>query len=131
MYLLDTNIVSNLIRGDHMGVRSRFLEVSPAQCRISVITEAEIRYGVARKNWPSRLSAQVGRFLASVKILPWTSREAEAYADLRLALTRSGKSLSEFDSLIAAQATASKVVLATADKAFANVQGLVVEDWTA
>jgi tRNA(fMet)-specific endonuclease VapC len=131
LYILDTNIVSNLVRGDDMGVRKRFLAVSVSQCRISAITEAEIRHGLARRNWPSRLSAQAARFLSSVEILPWTSREAEAYAELRLAMTRSGTSLSEFDSLIAAQAMASKAVLATTDRAFANIHGLAVEDWTA
>lgn len=131
MYLLDTNIVSNLVRGDHIGVRKRFLDVSSSRCRISAISEAEIRYGVAKKDWPMRLSAQVGRFLSSVRILPWTSREAEAYAELRLVMTRSGTSLSEFDSLIAAQAMASKAIIASADKAFARIPCLTVEDWTA
>jgi tRNA(fMet)-specific endonuclease VapC len=72
-----------------------------------------------------------GRFLASVEILPWTSREAEAYARLLVEMRAKGKSLSIMDSLIATQAMAANAVLVTADRAFGHVPGLRVENWAA
>jgi tRNA(fMet)-specific endonuclease VapC len=129
LFLLDTNAVSILIRGDYPLARRRFLAANPSRCRISVITEAELWHGIARKNWPEKLTASVGRFLAEIKILPWTSREAEAYVKLRLAMVRSGTSLTPFDALIASQALASNAILVTADKAFVHIPGLPVENW--
>lgn len=131
LFLLDTNIASMLVRGDDGAARARFRTVTASQCRLSVISEAEIRFGLARRNWPQRLSMMAGRFLASVEILPWTSREAEAYARLLVEMRAKGKSLSIMDSLIATQAMAANAVLVTADRAFGHVPGLRVENWAA
>ena len=130
MYLLDTNAVSTLLRGDDMRVRQRFLQAGADACRVSVITEAELLYGLARKNWPRRLHDLVASFLASIPILPWGSGNARCYAEMRASLARSGRALSDFDALIAAHAASEALVLVSADKAFRHVPDLTVEDWT-
>ena len=131
MYILDTNTVSRLVRGSDLTMRERFQEARPWQCRISVITEAEIRFGLALRGNPDRLASAVGRFLASIKILPWTSREAEVYADLLATMRSLGKSLATMDLLIATQAVAANAVLVTTDGAFGQIKRLRVADWTA
>jgi tRNA(fMet)-specific endonuclease VapC len=131
LFLLDTNIASKLIDGRDMELRQRFYAALVSNCRVSVISEAELKHGIAKPNLPPALSVRVLRFLSKIKILPWTSREAEAYVELRLAMRRSGTSLTPFDALIAAQALASNAVLVTADKAFARIPRLSVENWAA
>jgi len=131
LFLLDTNTVSRLVRGGDLAVRERFQAARPWQCRISVITEAEIRFGLALRGNPDGLASAVGRFLASIKILPWTSREAEVYADLLATMRSRGKSLAIMDLLIATQAVVANAVLVTNDGAFKQIDGLRVVDWTA
>ena len=70
------------------------------------------------------------RFLAKVARLPWDSAAARQYAQLRWAQESSGRSLSELDTMIAAHAVAENLVLVTNDKAFQQVAGIRLEDWT-
>ncbi len=131
MYLLDTNIVSNLVRADNRQVRSVFLAKTATQCRISVFSEGEILFGLAKKLWPEKLTRNVRHFLGQLEILSWTSQEARIYGQLRANLAAKGRSLSDLDMLIAAHALSTDHVLVSADKAFGNIPGLLVEDWTA
>jgi tRNA(fMet)-specific endonuclease VapC len=128
-YLLDTNIVSHLIRG-HPAVSQRIVEVPMSQLFISAITEGELLYGVARRPGATRLRAAVREFLLRVEVLPWNSEVAARYGEMRAELERRGRSLDALDLLIAAHAAAENAVLVTADGAFAHAAGLRIEDWT-
>jgi len=60
-------------------VRERLVQV-PMHCIfISVVTEAELLYGVAKRDYPKGLTKRVTEFLARVEVLPWTSDVAKAY----------------------------------------------------
>ena len=73
----------------------------------------------------------MNEFLLRVEILPWDSHAAEAYAALRTACEKKGKSLGAMDMLIAAHSLSSGAILVTNDKAFYNVgHTLSLEDWT-
>ncbi|HRE71248.1 MAG TPA: type II toxin-antitoxin system VapC family toxin [Accumulibacter sp.] len=129
-YMLDTNTVSHLIR-EHPAVVRRLLAVPMATVCISSITKAELLFGLARRPEAKRLHTAVGEFLRRVDVLPWDSEVAERYGATRAAMERQGKTLGPLDLLIASHARCAEAVLVTNDRAFAQVDGLRVEDWTA
>jgi tRNA(fMet)-specific endonuclease VapC len=128
-YLLDTNIVSHLIK-DHPVVSQRIVKVPMASLSISVITEAELYYGLAKRPEAKRLHLVVEEFLKRVDVLPWDSAIVKNYGFIRAEMERQGKTLAPLDLLIAAHALSLKAVLVTNDKAFYQVGGLTIEDWT-
>ena len=129
-YLLDTNIASYVIKGNIPEVRKRLLKVPIAEVSISVVTEAELRFGVARKPEAVRLKIAVEEFLLRVDVLPWDSEAAKQYAQVRSALERSGDPMGNLDLMIAAHALSAQAVLVTNDRVFRRVKHLKIEDWT-
>jgi len=124
-WMLDANTVSYIVRGESPAARARLagLKIHEVGC-ISVITEAEIHYGLARKPPSPALLTALNDFLGKIRILPWGSDEAQAYGTLRFKLERAGKILSALDMLIAAHAISTNATLVTRDKAFAQVEDL-------
>jgi tRNA(fMet)-specific endonuclease VapC len=101
-----------------------------AEVGISVVTEAELRFGVARRPEAATLQRVVEGFLLRVEVLPWNSEAAQQYARIRAALEKEGEPMGNLDLMIAAQALAAQVVLITHDRVFRRVRGLRVEDWS-
>jgi tRNA(fMet)-specific endonuclease VapC len=128
-YLLDTNSASYVIKGNFPRVRERLVKVPMAAVGISAVTEAELRYGVAKHREATRLSVIVQEFLLRVETLPWDSAAAEQYGNLRAALERTGQPLGNLDLMIAAHALALKTTLITHDHSFRRVKGLKIQDW--
>jgi len=129
-YLLDTNTASYVIKGNFPRVRERLLKVPMAEVGISVVTEAELRFGVARRPEAATLKRVVEEFLLRVEALPWDSEAAQYYAAIRAALEKDGSPMGNLDLMIASQAIAAGVVLVTHDHVFRRVKGLRVEDWS-
>jgi tRNA(fMet)-specific endonuclease VapC len=128
-FMLDTNTASALIKNLSPGLRDRIAATPVAHVCISAVTEGELRFGLARM--PDTKHAAAARaFLATVTILAWDSAAANAYGALRATLEASGNPLGALETLIAAHALAAGCRLVTADRAFARVPGLAVEDWT-
>jgi tRNA(fMet)-specific endonuclease VapC len=129
-YLLDTNTVSYIIKGNFPRVREKLLKVPMAEVGISVITEAELRFGAARKPEATKLKAIVEEFLLRVEILPWDSLAARHYAEIRANLERSGEPMGNLDMMIAAQALALQAVLVSSDRVFRRIDHMKIEDWS-
>jgi len=129
-YLLDTNIASYVIKGNVPHVREHLLRVPMSQVGISVVTEAELRFGVERRPNAGRLELAVEEFLVRVEILTWNSEATRHYARLRSAMEDSGTPMGNLDMMIAAQALAAGAILVTHDRVFQRVKQLKVEDWT-
>jgi tRNA(fMet)-specific endonuclease VapC len=129
-YLLDTNTASYIIKGNFPRVRARLLKVPMNEVGISVVTEAELRFGVARRPEVAALKRVVQEFLLRVESLAWDSEAARHYADIRASLESRGEPMGNLDLMIAAQARAAEVVLVTHDQGFRRVKGLRVEDWS-
>ena len=128
-YLLDTNTASYVIKGNFPRVRERLVRVPMADVGISTVTEAELRYGVARIPGAHKLERAVEEFLLRLEILPWDSEAAQQYAVFRAHLEAIGEAMGNLDMMIAAQALAAGAVLVTHDKVFRRITGLDVEDW--
>jgi tRNA(fMet)-specific endonuclease VapC len=127
-YLIDTNTASALIKGVSGRALERLQKMRPAEITISVVTEAEILFGLA-KNLTTRHAPAARIFLGTISSLPWTSATAASYANLRATLEAAGTPLSALDTMIAAQALESGRVLVSHDRAFRQVPGLKIDDW--
>ena len=130
IYLLDTNIVSYIIKGEPT-VRSRLIQLPIHQVAVSVVTQAELLFGVAKRGYPSDLVARVNAFLACSAVLPWTTEVARVYAQLRPEGESKGVVLAPMDLMIAAHAACINATLVTRDQAFGLMPGLRVERWAA
>ena len=129
--MLDTNIASHVIRGDQLEVRQRLLQIPMEKLVISAVTEAELRYGVAKRGYPKLLTQAVQLFLDRVETLPWSASVAEVYANLRIQAEKARNSLAPLDMMIASHAKAAEAMLVTRDKAFhAKLLELKLEDWS-
>lgn len=129
-YLLDTNTVSYILKGNFPTVRQRLLKVPMSDVGISVITEAELRFGVARLPQNAKLGTVVEEFLLRIEVLAWDSDAARYYAPLRAALEADGEPIGNLDLMIAAQALAVDAILVSNDRVFRRVKGLKIEDWS-
>ena len=129
-YMLDTDISSYLIRGDHPEVTKRFTDSFPYVC-ISVITAAELQYGALKRN-NLALTRKVQAFCNLVQCIDWNTDAAMTYAKLRQELEIQGNSIGSMDMLIAASAIAENVILVTNNTAhFSRINGLTIENWDA
>jgi tRNA(fMet)-specific endonuclease VapC len=129
--MLDTNIVSDLVRSPQGRVFDRIAALGGDSMCISIITAAELRYGCAKKGSP-RLLAQIEAILGSIEILPFDVPADTEYAGIRAELEAAGKPIGPNDLLIAAHAYAADVTLVTANVSeFERVRGLRTENWLA
>jgi tRNA(fMet)-specific endonuclease VapC len=128
-YLLDTNMVSQLVRR-HPHVVQRVAAVPMSSLCISALTEGELRFGLVRRPEAVNLHRLIGEFLRCVDVLPWDGAVALCYGLLRADLERQGRILGSIDLLIAAHAQTVRAVLVSNDQAFCQVEGLALEDWT-
>lgn len=127
--MLDTNIVSDLVRNPQGAVTRHIVRVGPDAICISIITAAELRYGCARKGSP-KLLANVEAILSSIQILAFDVQSDAAYGEIRAELEAAGKPIGPNDLLIAAHANSLGAVLVTANSSeFTRVRGLAVENW--
>jgi tRNA(fMet)-specific endonuclease VapC len=127
--MLDTNTVSSFIK-ENPKVSKRISSLSMDKLCLSVISEGELLYGLAKKPNALNLHSIVREFLKRVDILDWDSDVAEYYGSLRAQLERSGSLMGSLDMQIAAHAAQVGAVLVTNDQAFKRVHKLKVEDWT-
>lgn len=128
-YLLDTNIVSDLVRNPQGPVAGRIFEVGEAAVCTSIIVAAELRYGAAKKGSP-RLTAQLEAVLEALEVVPLEPPADEAYGDIRATLEKEGRPIGPNDLLIAAQCLTLGYTLVTDnEREFRRVEGLVVENW--
>ena len=128
-YLLDTNILSDLIRNPFGPVAQRIEVVGAKAVCTSIIVAAELRYGSAKKGSP-RLQARVEDILATIPVLPLEVPADADYGRQRAQLEASGQPIGGNDLLIAAHALALGLTLVTHNtREFSRIVGLQVEDW--
>lgn len=130
IYMLDTNVVSHILRGDSPGIRERIKCIPRHAVFVSAVSEAELIYGVLKRGNAVQLASIIEQFLGSVVVLPWHRNAAVAYAEIRHQLQLRGKCLEPLDLMIAAHAKAAQAVLVSRDKSYSYVENVLsVEDW--
>lgn len=128
-YLLDTNIVSDLVRNPQGRITRRIREVGEAQVCTSIIVAAELRYGAAKKGSP-RLSTQLAAVLAVLDVLSFEAPADAAYGRIRARLEHAGQPIGGNDLLIAAHAVALDLAVVTDnEREFARIDNLACENW--
>jgi tRNA(fMet)-specific endonuclease VapC len=128
-YLLDTNILSALIKRPSGALARRISELDNEDFCTSIVVACELRYGVAKKGSPV-LATKVDQLLANIDILPLGVDADHRYAALRVALEGGGQPIGHNDLFIAAHALALGLTLITDNmREFSRVPGLWVENW--
>ena len=128
-YLLDTNVVSDLVRNPQGRVTQHIREVGEAQVCTNVIVAAELRYGAAKKG-SSMLTAQLEAVLGTLEVLPFETPADETYGLIRARLERAGQAIGGNDLLIAAQTVALGYTLVTGnEREFTRIDNLSCENW--
>ena len=128
-YMLDTNTVSHLLK-KHRAVARRVVAAPITSLCISAITQGELLFGLAKRPHATELHTAVREFLRRVDVLPWDAATSETYGPARASTQREGRVLAPMDLLIGVHALSIDAVLVTNDRAFAQLPGLAVEDWT-
>src|SRR5262245_13624024 len=130
-YLLDTNIISDLMRSPRGTVAKRIAKVGEDNICTSIIVAAELRYGCA-KSGSKKLLAAVEELLAEIDVLPFDVPADAEYGGIRAGLEAVGKTIGGNDLLIAAHARSIGAVIVTANAdEFKRIRGLKVENWLA
>ncbi len=128
-FLLDTNIVSDLVRHPQGRAAAKIAELGEDAVATSIIVAAELRYGAAKKG-SVRLASQLETILGALEVLPLEAPADATYGNARVALERAGTPIGGNDLLIAAQALALDMIVVTNnEREFARVDGLRVENW--
>jgi tRNA(fMet)-specific endonuclease VapC len=129
--MLDTNIVSDLIRNPQGRAAKRIAKVGEEDICTSVIVAAELRYGCA-KSGSTRLLKAVEDLLAEIKVLPFDVPADAEYGGIRSELEAAGKPIGGNDLLIAAHALATGATIVTDNTGeFKRIRGLSVQNWRA
>jgi tRNA(fMet)-specific endonuclease VapC len=129
--MLDTNTCIFTIN-KNTAIRARFVAEYPVGLAISVITEAELWFGVENSAKPEKNAETLRAFLATVEIIPFETLAAAEYGRVRVKLKRAGTPIGDRDTLIAAHAKALNLTLITNNiREFQCVDGLLIEDWMA
>jgi tRNA(fMet)-specific endonuclease VapC len=128
-FLLDTNILSDLVRNPGGRIAGRIAVVGDDAVCTSIIVAAELRFGAVKKG-SERLTIQLERILSAIDIQPFDAPAAAAYAQLRAQLEMAGSPIGGNDMLIAAQALAADCTIVTDnEREFTRISGLKVQNW--
>lgn len=129
LYLLDTNILSHLVRQPQGPIAERIADVGEANVLTSVIVACELRYGAAKRG-SRRLTRQIEAVLGALTIRSLESDVERVYAAIRVALEKKGTPIGAHDMLIAAHARVIDAVCVTDNVSeFKRVPALRVENW--
>lgn len=130
-YLLDTHMLSSLLKQPAGRVAQRIQAVGEDAIGTSIIVACELRYGATKKDSPT-LSAKVEQLLSAIEVLPLDEGVDKQYGAIRTVLEKVGTPIGANDYLIAAQALSLALTLVTDNIGeFSRVPGLSVENWLA
>lgn len=128
-YLLDTNIISDLVRRPAGIVARRIGDIGEEAICTSIVVAAELRYGAAKSD-SRQLGERIDLLLSAIEILPLEPTADQHYAEIRQQLTQRGTPIGPNDLLIAAHTLATGLTLVTANtREFERVPALPVENW--
>lgn len=130
-YMLDTDMCSYIIRERPESVRQRFKTLAMEQLCVSVVTYAELIYGVERSSSKRVNRPVIEDFVRHLDVMDWDTEAADQYGVIRAKLEAAGTLIGAMDMMIAAHAKSIKGVLVTNNqKHFTKVKGLRIANWT-
>jgi tRNA(fMet)-specific endonuclease VapC len=130
IYLLDTDTCAFILRKSSPMLLDRIQSVPLQQQSMSVITLAELLYGVQVSSKKKMNRDAVDTLVRHVSVSDWTHQAAEHYAEIRADLKKKGQLIGSNDLLIAAHARSMGAVIVTNNvKDFCRVKGLRLENW--
>lgn len=130
-YLLDTNVISDLMKNPQGAVAKRISEVGEDTICTSIIVAAELEFGVQKKG-SEKLRERLDIILAAIDVLPLGYPAEEKYGEVRNQLEKQGTPIGGNDLLIAAHALALDLCVVTRNvREFERVAALKVENWLA
>ncbi len=128
-FLLDTNILSDLVRHPQGLVAKRIEAEGEESICTSIVVAGELHFG-SKKRGSKRVTTQLEDILSALEILPLEEPADRRYGELRTYLEKRGETIGPNDMLIAAHALAVECILITANvREFSRVPGLQVENW--
>lgn len=128
-YLLDTNVISHLVKYPDGAVSKRVEKFPPGELGTSIIVSAELRFGYMKIR-SKALEKRIERLLPSFAVAGWDAPSDLAYARVRSQLEEAGQPIGQNDMLIAAHAITLGATLVTDnEREFSRVQGLKIENW--
>jgi tRNA(fMet)-specific endonuclease VapC len=131
MYLLDTNVIIDIIRGKYPALKNHFMQTKISDIFIPSIVVAELEFGAKHSNNYLENRQKFIKVIKNFKILAFTDAEAVFYGEIRQNLTSRGLIIGPNDLLIAATALANNGILITHNtNEFKRVENLTLEDWT-
>ena len=131
LYMLDTDTVSYLVRGQTPALDAHVARVPLKSLCISAVTRGELLHGLKLKDGAHRLSQLVDQFLLRVQCLPWDEDAATQFAAIAADLHKAGTQIGSMDAMIAGHAVATQAVLVTNNaRHFSRVAGLTLENWS-
>jgi tRNA(fMet)-specific endonuclease VapC len=113
LHMLDTDTASYLIKGRAPQVEAKLSQLAPSMVCVSVITQAELMYGLKRLPDNHPLQHAVRQFLTIIRVIPWDGEAANYYAGIRHQLVTSGQPIGDMDIMIAAHSLSANAVLVT------------------
>jgi len=129
-FMLDTNICIYLIKKKPAEVLERLRTLPLGEAGISVITLAELTYGIAKSSQPERNQDALNGFLSPIEIAPFDNLAAFHYGEIRAYLEQQGKPIGSLDLLIAAHAKSLNTTLITNNlREFNRIPGLQIDNW--
>ncbi len=131
-HLLDTSVYCQPLKPRPLPtVERRWTAMGDSAVVVSVICEAELRYGLELNPSAKLLALYESSIKGRFRILPVDSLVAGVFGELKAACRKQGLPLGDFDLLIAATARAHGLILATLNaRHFQRIEGLEVEDWS-
>lgn len=128
-YLLDTNICIYFLKGG-FGLLEKFDKIGFENLYISEITIAELKFGAAKSNRPSKNKVVIDEIVNRFKQIPIYS-SLDIFAEEKARLRKDGNIVDDFDLLIGATAIANEMVLITNNKKhFDRLRNIKIENWT-
>ncbi len=130
MYILDTNICIYIIRQRPMAVLEKFEEIPADELAISVVTYAELQYGVDKSSSKQFNQNVLDQFVNRLNILSWDRPAAREYGLIRSNLETKGTPIGPLDLLIAAHALSQEATVVTNNlREFQRIPDLNLENW--
>jgi tRNA(fMet)-specific endonuclease VapC len=124
------NICIYIINKRPKNIINKISNHKPNEIKISVISIAELEYGVSKSLYPEKNRNALTDFLLSFEIIPFTIKDAEIYGIIRSELERKGEIIGPYDIQLAAQALSRDYTFVTNNiQEFQRIKKLKLENW--